>query len=134
MGVTSTLAQRAAPTPSPEPDALELSVVMPCLNEADTIEVCVSKALRALHESGVSGEVIVATSITFETAFASAPTSTSTFTTSGRSNAAANISAVWPLACSFALRSTLCATSCLTAATCPEAAANISGVVPVAVG
>ena len=33
---------------------------MPCLNEADTIEVCVSKALRALHESGVCGEVIVA--------------------------------------------------------------------------
>ena len=40
--------------------ATELSVVMPCLNEADTLAVCIEKALRALQESGVAGEVIVA--------------------------------------------------------------------------
>jgi len=39
---------------------LEISVVMPCLNEADTIAVCVDKALRAMRENGISGEVIVA--------------------------------------------------------------------------
>lgn len=40
--------------------AIEISVVMPCLNEADTLAVCVDKALRAMHENGIQGEVIVA--------------------------------------------------------------------------
>ncbi len=40
--------------------AIELSVVMPCLNEADTVSVCVEKAVRALREAGIVGEVIVA--------------------------------------------------------------------------
>ncbi|MBC7784419.1 MAG: glycosyltransferase family 2 protein [Burkholderiales bacterium] len=38
----------------------ELSVVIPCLNEADTIATCVRKAMRALDEAGIDGEVIVA--------------------------------------------------------------------------
>ncbi len=41
-------------------DDLELSVVMPCLNEADTLEVCVAKAMRSLKEHRIAGEVIVA--------------------------------------------------------------------------
>ena len=32
---------------------LELSVVLPCLNEAETLEVCVRKALASLAELGV---------------------------------------------------------------------------------
>jgi glycosyltransferase involved in cell wall biosynthesis len=40
--------------------ALELSVVIPCLNEAETIGVCVEKAVRTLREHGIRGEVIVA--------------------------------------------------------------------------
>jgi glycosyltransferase involved in cell wall biosynthesis len=43
-----------------EPVAVELSVVMPCLNEAQTLEVCIAKAKRAMEEAGVAGEVIVA--------------------------------------------------------------------------
>src|SRR5690349_10215716 len=39
---------------------LELSIVIPCLNEGETIEACVAQALRALAASGVQGEVIVA--------------------------------------------------------------------------
>ena len=39
---------------------LELSVVMPCLNEARTVETCVRKALEAMAKLGVTGEVIVA--------------------------------------------------------------------------
>ena len=39
---------------------LELSVVMPCLNEADTLEVCIDKAQEALEENGITGEIIVA--------------------------------------------------------------------------
>jgi glycosyltransferase involved in cell wall biosynthesis len=38
----------------------EVSVVLPCLNEEETVGVCVEKALRSLHEAGISGEVIVA--------------------------------------------------------------------------
>ena len=40
--------------------AIELSVVMPCLNEADTLETCVEKAFRAMRGAGIAGEVIVA--------------------------------------------------------------------------
>lgn len=39
---------------------IELSVVMPCLNEADTLEVCLQKAGRAMREHGINGEIIVA--------------------------------------------------------------------------
>lgn len=38
----------------------ELSVVMPCLNEADTIKICVEKAILAMEEAGIEGEIIVA--------------------------------------------------------------------------
>jgi glycosyltransferase involved in cell wall biosynthesis len=38
----------------------EVSVVMPCLNEADTLAMCIRKATRALGENGIDGEVIVA--------------------------------------------------------------------------
>jgi glycosyltransferase involved in cell wall biosynthesis len=40
--------------------AVEVSVVMPCLNEADTLGSCLLKAFTALNESGIRGEVIVA--------------------------------------------------------------------------
>jgi glycosyltransferase involved in cell wall biosynthesis len=39
---------------------VEISVVMPCLNEAATVERCVERARRAMEEGGISGEVIVA--------------------------------------------------------------------------
>jgi glycosyltransferase involved in cell wall biosynthesis len=38
----------------------ELSIIMPCLNEAETLEVCIVKANRFLTESGIVGEVIIA--------------------------------------------------------------------------
>jgi hypothetical protein len=38
---------------------IEVSVVLPCLNEAETVEVCVRKALAGLAELGVVGEVVV---------------------------------------------------------------------------
>ena len=40
--------------------ALEISVVMPCLNEADTIGSCVRTAMETLRSQGIAGEVIVA--------------------------------------------------------------------------
>ncbi|HEY8559744.1 MAG TPA: glycosyltransferase family 2 protein [Pyrinomonadaceae bacterium] len=39
---------------------IELSVVMPCLNESDTLAVCIEKARRAMDENGIVGEIIVA--------------------------------------------------------------------------
>ena len=38
----------------------ELSIVMPCLNEAETLATCIAKAQRALQRHGIAGEVIVA--------------------------------------------------------------------------
>ena len=39
---------------------IELSVVLPCLDEAETVAVCVSSAVRHMGERGIAGEVIVA--------------------------------------------------------------------------
>jgi hypothetical protein len=39
---------------------VELSIVMPCLNEAETVAVCVRKANGWLEKNGVVGEVVVA--------------------------------------------------------------------------
>jgi glycosyltransferase involved in cell wall biosynthesis len=41
-------------------EPVELTVVMPCLNEAETLAVCVDKALAALAENHIAGEVVVA--------------------------------------------------------------------------
>ena len=38
----------------------ELSVVMPCLNEADTIATCIQKAQRAIDEHGINAEIVIA--------------------------------------------------------------------------
>lgn len=49
-----------ASQPAENREAVELSVVMPCLNEAATIGACVQKAKGALERYGIHGEVIVA--------------------------------------------------------------------------
>ncbi|RXZ45903.1 glycosyltransferase family 2 protein [Agromyces binzhouensis] len=41
-------------------DTIELSIVMPCLNEAETLATCIDKANGYLERSGVVGEVVVA--------------------------------------------------------------------------
>jgi glycosyltransferase involved in cell wall biosynthesis len=46
--------------PADAPDAIELTVVLPCLNEADTLGTCIDKALRAMDAHGIAGEVVVA--------------------------------------------------------------------------
>ena len=54
-------------TPSPEYDdfgrrgaPVELSVVMPCLNESRTLGMCIRKAQTTMERFGISGEVIIA--------------------------------------------------------------------------
>lgn len=43
-----------------EESDIELSVVMPCLNEADTLEICIDKVFRIFEEHGIAGEVVIA--------------------------------------------------------------------------
>ena len=41
-------------------DGIELSIVMPCLNEAETLAGCIEKARIGIERSGVRGEILVA--------------------------------------------------------------------------
>jgi glycosyltransferase involved in cell wall biosynthesis len=58
----STVVETKAPVPADAEDrgAPLVSVVIPCLNEAENIEFCVTAALAALRSMGVSSEVVVA--------------------------------------------------------------------------
>ncbi|CAM3091618.1 Dolichol-p-glucose synthetase, (Glycosyltransferase) [Sphingomonas antarctica] len=49
----------ASTIPTREPE-IELTIVMPCLNEAETIAVCVKKATAFLRDNDLSGEVLIA--------------------------------------------------------------------------
>jgi glycosyltransferase involved in cell wall biosynthesis len=42
------------------PTEVELSVVMPCLNEAETLQTCIAKAQKSILELGIEAEVIIA--------------------------------------------------------------------------
>lgn len=46
--------------PQTELDALEVSILMPCLNESETLARCITKAMQFLKTQGVAGEVIIA--------------------------------------------------------------------------
>ena len=39
--------------------SIELTIVMPCLNEAETLETCITKARSFLDRSGIAGEIVV---------------------------------------------------------------------------
>jgi glycosyltransferase involved in cell wall biosynthesis len=58
--MASTTDTHVTATDAMESDALLVSVVIPCLNEAETIEECVTSARAVLSASGIRGEVIVA--------------------------------------------------------------------------
>ncbi|EKV01779.1 glycosyl transferase [Leptolyngbya sp. PCC 7375] len=54
---SSSLSLESSASPN---QTIELSIVMPCLNEAETLETCIRKAQSYLEQNLVSGEVIVA--------------------------------------------------------------------------
>jgi glycosyltransferase involved in cell wall biosynthesis len=57
----SSLEQTDAPADlRPEQGELVVSVVIPCLNEAENIEHCVTVAREVLERNGIAGEVVVA--------------------------------------------------------------------------
>ena len=41
------------------PDDIELSIVMPCLNEAETLKKCIDKAKKYLAETSIKGEIVI---------------------------------------------------------------------------
>lgn len=59
MARTTEIASAAPPDAEPAAN-IELTILMPCLNEAETIAVCVQKALDYLARSNVTGEVLIA--------------------------------------------------------------------------
>lgn len=38
---------------------IELTIVMPCLNEAETLKTCIDKAMKYLNDNNISGEVVI---------------------------------------------------------------------------
>lgn len=38
---------------------MEVSVIIPCLNESKTVSICIQKAMRAMKDAGAEGEVVV---------------------------------------------------------------------------
>jgi glycosyltransferase involved in cell wall biosynthesis len=52
-------ARNATRAASGAEDGIEVSVVIPCLNEAKSIGICVSKAMAAFGTAGLCGEVVV---------------------------------------------------------------------------
>lgn len=57
MAASARLQDSIEPFETPE---LELTILMPCLNEAETVATCVRKAQGFLRRVGISGEVLVA--------------------------------------------------------------------------
>jgi len=60
MSSLSQLSLTHDPDASLEISTPEVSIVMPCLNEAETLQVCIEKAQSALQRSGIKGEIIIA--------------------------------------------------------------------------
>jgi hypothetical protein len=60
--LTQSLAGRApaAPEALPHVGEIELTIVMPCLNEAETLAACIQKARLGLERAGARGEILVA--------------------------------------------------------------------------
>ena len=38
----------------------QITILMPCLNEAETLEVCIKKAWQGIRDAGIEGEVVIA--------------------------------------------------------------------------
>jgi hypothetical protein len=56
----ATVPDRSLSGSLPVQEEVEVSVVMPCLNEAQTVGTCVTKAVATLKRLGVAGEVVIA--------------------------------------------------------------------------
>jgi len=59
MSATNKSTSALADPPQAEATQLRLSVVIPCLNEAENIEHCVRRSIEVLKQADINGEVIV---------------------------------------------------------------------------
>jgi hypothetical protein len=65
-GTSASIAPRPAHVPGPvgqggiDPAAVELTILMPCLNEAETLATCITKARDFLERSNTRGEILIA--------------------------------------------------------------------------
>ncbi len=59
MAVVGQSAPQQRLAPGGERDEIDVSIVLPCLNEEETVAACVEKSLSWFETAGVSGEVIV---------------------------------------------------------------------------
>jgi len=46
-------------TAAADGQSIELSIIMPCLNEAETLGTCIKKASAFLKRSGINGEIVI---------------------------------------------------------------------------
>jgi glycosyltransferase involved in cell wall biosynthesis len=62
MAIETVVREKEAQADAPvsEEAEVELSIVMPCLNEAETLEACILEALASLRENNIAGEVVIA--------------------------------------------------------------------------
>jgi hypothetical protein len=60
MSSASTHSIATAQVPRHEPESVELSVVMPCLNEARTLAACIAQIQHAVRTHRIEAEIIVA--------------------------------------------------------------------------
>jgi glycosyltransferase involved in cell wall biosynthesis len=51
---------RAATVAQTQCETIEVSVVMPCLNEAETLANCIAKARQAMSQANITGEIVIA--------------------------------------------------------------------------
>jgi glycosyltransferase involved in cell wall biosynthesis len=56
----ATMAETAPAAQPAETGSLELTILMPCLNEAETLAICIEKAQGFLARTGITGEVLIA--------------------------------------------------------------------------
>jgi glycosyltransferase involved in cell wall biosynthesis len=55
-----TVAQRSPKRVESHPAVVEVSIVMPCLNEVETLAQCIRKAQQAIAEHGLLAEIVIA--------------------------------------------------------------------------
>lgn len=46
--------------PDQKNSAVEMTFVLPCLNEADTLEMCLQKIRKVIAKMGINAEIVVA--------------------------------------------------------------------------
>ena len=60
MGLETSLGIAEGHVLKEEDTPVEITIVMPCLNEAETLGICIEKAKRALSENSIASEILVA--------------------------------------------------------------------------